>query len=85
MGWKRLLFLVFAAVSGCSQVISEQQSTITVDGRTFPLITQTMQSGDRTFEVSFVVVKNQRRQCLKDSPGDCEAATRESRRGESDR
>lgn len=73
-------FAVVLSVAGCGNVVDEQRSTINVDGKTYPLVTQTVESGGRAYEVSYVIVKNERRQCIPESPGDCAAAARESRR-----
>jgi len=72
-------------VAACAQVTNERRSTIDVDGRTFPLVTQTVQSGNRTYDVSYVIVKNERRQCRPESPGDCEATAKETRRSGNNR
>lgn len=77
---KLTVIVAMVSVAACSTVIDERRSSIVVDGKTFPLVTQTIQSGDRTYEVTYVIAKNERRLCIPDSPGDCEGAAKESRR-----
>ena len=50
--------------------------SITVDGRSYPLITRTVDQGGRTYDSTVVVVKGLSEICLPDSPGDCKAAVR---------
>ncbi|WP_298839116.1 hypothetical protein [uncultured Roseobacter sp.] len=70
------LILSFSALAACASVSNERTSTYTVDGQVYPLRTQTVTSGSRTFDTSSVRVRGMWFQCLPASPGSCEAAVR---------
>jgi len=78
MALRSLAVLSLLLTAACSQVTAERQSSVTVQGETYPVVTKTMQSGSRTFEVSNVRVGGMIRQCNASLRGSCEAAVTEA-------
>lgn len=77
---KWFLFLCVAAVaSGCGEVLETRLSTVTYQGDSYTVRTETVQVGDRVYDVSRVTVGAVTKQCLVDSPGSCEAAVAEAK------
>ncbi|WP_299968997.1 hypothetical protein [uncultured Roseobacter sp.] len=73
-------FFALAAVlslSACAEVISERTSTIQHERDTLTVRTQTLQVGERVYDVSRVEWRNRSQRCLVDSPGSCQAAASE--------
>lgn len=70
-----------AIVCGCSTVQNEEFSTIVLNGREYDLRTRTMQGANGTFVTHSVRTNSGYRMCDPGSPGSCEAAIRNSRRG----
>lgn len=67
------LFAIFLfSLSACGEVIAERQSTVEVNGFQFPVRTQTVRTGGRTYDVSRVRVNSVWRQCDISLRGDCE-------------
>lgn len=73
-----LILMSTALAAACAEVVDERQSTITVQGKSYPVITQTLRSGNRTYDVSRVRTGVLNRQCDINLTGDCEAAAREA-------
>jgi hypothetical protein len=61
-------------LAGCGEVIDVRESTVNYQGESYPVRTETVRSGGRTYDVSRVRVGARTEQCIIDSPGDCEAA-----------
>ncbi|MGD9294762.1 MAG: hypothetical protein PVI41_07760 [Roseobacter sp.] len=68
-------------VSGCSTVQDESYSTIVLNGREYDLRTRTMEGPNGTYVTHSVRANTGYRTCDPNSPGSCEAAIRNSRRG----
>ena len=78
----RLLAVVSATVlSACAEVENESYSTITLNGREYELRTRTMEGANGPYVTHSVRVNTGYRTCDPDSPGSCQAAIRNSRRG----
>lgn len=68
------LTLAVFSLTACAAPTETTRSTITVDGKQYPLRTITENGPNGPFQQSSVKVRNQYYLCLPDSPGDCEAA-----------
>lgn len=75
-----LLLLPMFLLTACAEVLAERTSTVEVRGKTYPVTTQTLQVGERVYDVSRVNVRGRTERCLIDSPGDCQAAALEALR-----
>lgn len=74
---KATLLFCASLVAACAEVSNERLSTVTVNGKEYPVKTQTVQSGGRTFDVSRVRVENLNPQCDLSLSNDCEAVVKE--------
>jgi len=61
----------------CGEVIDERRSSVTVYGDSYTVVTQTIKTGSRSYEVSRVRVGSRTQQCLVNSPRSCEAAAKD--------
>lgn len=59
---------------GCGSVTSEQMTTITVNDRSYPLRTRTLDGPGGSYQTSSVRVRGKYFTCIPESPGDCAAA-----------
>ncbi|MEM6888465.1 MAG: hypothetical protein AAF636_10045 [Pseudomonadota bacterium] len=74
------LSLPLTILTACGEVIDTRTSTVTYQGRPYTVVTETIQTGSETYDVSRVQVRGGSRTCIVDSPGDCEAAIAAGRR-----
>ena len=68
------IVLVLVSVSACTEVESEQQTTFTHNGRTYPATIRQFDQNGRTFERMSIRVGPQRVSCIPSDPRDCAAA-----------
>lgn len=73
-----LLLLPVMLLNACGEVLNVRTSTVEYLGRSYTVTTETIQSGNRTYDVSRVRVNGRTVTCLVDSPGDCEAAVEQA-------
>lgn len=66
--------LICLSMTACSEVESEQQTTFTYLGTTYPASIKTFSQNGRTFEKMFIRVGAQRVSCIPNDRRDCGAA-----------
>ena len=77
---KMVLGTTLILVTGCAEIQNETLSTITLNGREYPLRTRTISGPDGSYVQHSVKAQGTYRSCLPDSPGSCEAAVRRQER-----
>ncbi len=73
--------LCILILPACAEVKNESFSTITLKGREYELRTRTIEGANGPYVTHSVRANTGYRTCNPDSPGSCEAALRNSRRG----
>lgn len=81
MTHKVLLSALFVVVAACATVENETTSTIELNGRSYELRTRSIDGANGTYTTHSVRANGTYRTCDPMSPGSCEAAIRNTRRG----